>query len=78
MSQQDVLEWLVEQRCTDCDKWFRVKDIQEGLKEKGLGNGTIKGVANDLLCLTACGDIVMRNVGLWNSYKEFRAIIKIT
>jgi hypothetical protein len=59
------------------DSWFRVKDIQDDLLAKGKTSGVLKGVSNDLLILTASGFIEMRNIGLWSSYKEFRAFIKI-
>lgn len=72
MSQQDCLEWLQKQHRKNPDKWFRVKDVQEGLKASGKGNGTIKNVASHLLKLRNCGDIKMRGVGLWKHYKEFK------
>lgn len=72
MSQQDCLEWLKEQHRSNPDKWFRVKDVQDGLREQGKGNGTIKNVAIHLLKLRNCGDIKMRGVGLWEHYKEFK------
>jgi hypothetical protein len=75
MSQQDVLEFLVEMRCEN-DDWYRIKDIQKALSDKGLGNGTVKGVAEDCLILVTCNNIEMRGVGLWSHYKEFRGIIK--
>ena len=74
MSQQDCLEWLQEQHKSNPDQWFRVKDVQEGLREAGKGNGTIKNVAVHLLKLRNCGDIGMRGVGLWEHYKEFKII----
>jgi len=68
------LEWLQEQHKSSPDKWFRVKDVQEGLREKGAGNGSIKNVSLHLVKLRNCGDIAMRGVGLWEHYKEFKII----
>lgn len=73
MSQQDCLEWLKEQKKKHPDKWFRVKDVQEGLKKMGKGNGTCKNVPQHLLKLRNFGDIQMRGVGFWKHYKEFKA-----
>lgn len=73
MSQMDCLDFLREQRKENPDKWFRVKDVQDALREQGKGNGTLKGVASDLLILTNCSDISMRGIGVWKHYKEFRA-----
>jgi len=72
MSQQDCLEWLREQHKSSPEKWFRVKEIQEGLRNQGKGNGSIKNVGVHLLKLRACGDIRMRGVGFWEHYKEFK------
>lgn len=69
MSQEDCLSWLEKQ---DPKKWFRVKDVQEGLKQTGLGNGTINNVPKHLLILTNWGYIKMRGVGVWKHYKEFQ------
>lgn len=74
MSQQDCLEWLQEQKKIDSDRWFRVKEVQEGLRQQGKGNGSIKNVATHLLKLRNCGDLKMRGVGLWEHYKEFKSI----
>lgn len=73
MSQMDVQRFLQEQYELDPNKWFRVKDIQEGLAEKGKSNGVLKGVANDLYMLMRFGDIKWRGVGVWKHYKEFQA-----
>ena len=73
MSQADCLEWLEEQRRIDPDRWFRVKDVQRGLSIKGLGNGTCSNVSSHLLKLRNCGDILMRGIGFWEHYKEFKA-----
>lgn len=72
MSQQDCLEWLQEQHKSNPDKWFRVKDVQDGLREQGKGNGTIKNVSQHLFCLISWGDIEWRGIGAWKHYKEFR------
>jgi len=69
VSQEDCLNWLKKQ---ESGKWFRVKDVQEGLKSEGKGNGTIKNVAKHLLILTNWGDLKMRGVGAWEHYKEFK------
>ncbi len=55
MSQQDCFDFLNAQKKCNPEKWFRVKDVQEGLKNQGKGNGTLKGVGNDLLILTTWG-----------------------
>ena len=73
MSQMDCLRYLQEQKKQYPEKWHRVKDVQEGLQQKGLSNGVLKGVANDLFQLMRCGDVEWRGVGAWNHYKEFRA-----
>lgn len=73
MSQQDCLNFLTDQKKKNPDKWFRVKHVQEGLRKRGLGNGTCKNVASHLLKLTVCGDIQMRGIGAWEHYKEFKA-----
>ena len=72
MSQQDCLDWLAEQKKLNPYRWFNVKEVQEGLRVKGLGNGTIRNVSKHLLILTNWGDLRMRGVGVWNHYKEFR------
>jgi len=74
VSQQDCLDWLRDQQKVSPNKWFRVKDVQEGLRNQGKGNGTIKNVPSHLLKLRNCGDIRMRGVGLWEHYKEFKSI----
>lgn len=76
MSQDDVHDFLKEQRKLDENKWFRVKDIQDALREKGLSEGVLKGVSNDLYMLMRFGDIEWRGVGIWKHYKEFRALPK--
>jgi len=73
VSQQDCLDWLKEQYKLDPAGWFRVKDVQEGLRSMGAGNGTVKNVAVHLLKLRNCGDIQMRGIGAWKHYKEFKA-----
>jgi len=73
VSQEDCLNWLEEQKKIHPRKWFRVKDVQEGLAEKGLGNGTVRCVSRHLLILTQWGYIRMRGIGVWKHYKEFRA-----
>lgn len=67
------MTFLQEQRKLDPDRWFRVKEIQEGLAEKGLGNGTVKNVPQHLFALIRWGDIEWRGVGIWQHHKEFRA-----
>jgi len=76
MSQMDVANFLTEQRKIDENKWFRVKDIQQALADKGKSNGVLKGVSNDLYMLMRYGDIEWRGVGIWKHYKEFRALPK--
>lgn len=73
MGQQDCLDYLMEQVRKNPEKWHRIKDVQEGLRKRGLGNGSIKMVGSHLLKLTNCGDIAMRGVGVWKHYKEFKA-----
>lgn len=73
MSQQDCLDWLKEQKKNNPEKWFRVKDVQEGLLNQGKSNGTVKNVGKHLLILTQWGDLRMRGVGVWEHYKEFKA-----
>ena len=73
MSQQDCFDYLMDQKLKYPDIWFRIKDVQDGLREQGKGNGTIKGVGSHLMKLTTCGDIQMRGIGVWKHYKEFRA-----
>ena len=73
MSQQDCLDFLKERKDVDPHKWFTVKEIQEGLKQKGFGNGTIKNVTNDLYMLMRFGDVLWRGVGIWKHHKEFKA-----
>lgn len=68
-----MLTFLKEQRDIDPHRWFRVKDIQDGLAKKGLSNGVLKGVSNDLYMLMRFGDIKWRGVGIWKHYKEFQA-----
>lgn len=72
MSQEDCQIFLQEQRKKHPNKWFRVKDIQEGLKQKGLGNGTLKNVPQALYKLMRWGDIEWKGVGIWKHHKEFR------
>lgn len=69
MSQDDCLGWLKEQKKNE---WFRVKDVQDGLRLQGKGSGTIKNVATHLLILTNWGEVKMRGVGVWKHYKEFK------
>lgn len=72
MSQQDCFDWLKEQHEVSPYRWFRVKDVQQGLEAKGLGNGTIQNVSTHLLKLSLCDDVLMRGVGIWEHYKEFK------
>lgn len=72
MSQQDCLDFLRAMRESDPNKWFRIKEVQEALREKGLGNGTIKKVGSHLYKLAVCGDLDVRGIGIWEHYKEFR------
>lgn len=72
MTQQDCLDWLLTQHKKNPYRWFRVKDVQQGLLKGGKGNGTIKNVPSHLLKLTQNNDIQMRGVGLWKHYKEFK------
>lgn len=73
MGQTDVWHFLLDQKKKDPNRWFRVCDVQEALRKKGFGNGTIRGVSNDLLVLANFGDIKMRGIGAWKHYKEFQA-----
>lgn len=73
MSQQDCLELLQEEKKVNPERWLTVKDIQDGLRQKGKGNGTIKGVPNDLMVLSCCNDVEFRGIGFWKHHKEFRA-----
>ena len=72
MSQQDCLDWLREQKNIDDNKWHKIKDIQAGLKEKGLGNGTVRNAWSHVMKLCASGDLEFRGVGLWDHHKEFK------
>lgn len=67
------MDFLKEQRKKNPDKWFRVKDVQEGLAKAGKGNGSIKTVPQCLYNLIRWGDIEWRGIGFWKHYKEFRA-----
>lgn len=73
MSQQDIYDWLKERKKKEPDRWWRVKEIQEGLAEMGKGNGTLKNVPQHLFSLMRWGDIEWRGVGIWQHHKEFRA-----
>jgi hypothetical protein len=73
VSQQDCLDYLKEEKKANPERWLMVKDIQDGLKQKGLGNGTLRNVANDLYMLMRFGDIEWRGIGVWKHHKEFRA-----
>lgn len=73
MTQQDVHDWLLEQKKLNPDKYFRVKEIQEGLQAIGKGNGTVKNVPQHLFALMRWGDIEWKGVGIWQHHKEFRA-----
>jgi len=72
MGQQEVLEWLREQRKSG-DNWFTTKEIKEAMREKGLSNGCIIKVYDNLYKLTSFDIIECRGVGLWDHHKEFRA-----
>ena len=72
MSQEDCLDWLQEKNKKHPRKWFRIKDVQEGLQEEGKGSGTIRNVGKHLLILTNWGDLRMRGIGAWEHYKEFK------
>lgn len=73
MSQMDCLHWLQDQKEKNPNRWFRVKDVQEGLRQKGKGDGTLRNVGKHLLILTQWDDLRMRGVGFWEHYKEFKA-----
>lgn len=73
MGQQECLDWLKDQKKTNPNKWFRTKDVVEGMKEKGLGVGTLRKTGVYLFKLAVCNDIDVRGVGFWEHYKEFRA-----
>lgn len=67
------MDWLVAQKKEFPHAWFRVKDVQEGLRSLGLGEGSVRNAPGQLLKLTQCGDVRIRGVGFWKHYKEFKA-----
>jgi hypothetical protein len=72
MAQADIENFLIEER-KKSDKWFTIHEIKIALSNKGLSNGCIKGVADDLMRLCSFKRIDYRGVGLWEHHKEFRA-----
>ncbi len=72
MGQAEVLEFLEEKR-KETNDWFTATDIKAGLEEKGLSNGAIRGVYNNLYQLMRFGTIQYKGVGVWNHKKMFRA-----
>lgn len=66
----------MDQYKTNPKKWYRIKDIQEGLKLKGFGNGTIKNVGSHCYKLAVSNFISVKGVGVWKHYKKFRHIPK--
>lgn len=71
MGQREVLAYLENKRAIN-NKWYMVKEVQKGLKEKGLGNGAIKGVSSDLYKLSFYGLIEWKGKGIWSHQKLFR------
>lgn len=72
MGQQDVLQYLQEQRKQN-DSWFRVCEIKEALESKGFSNGAIKAIGKQVRQLVLYDIIEFKGVGIWNHYKVVRA-----
>lgn len=72
MGQIDVLLWLVNERKIGQDKHYSIKEIQRGLRERGLTNGQLQGVGADLYRLCASGYVEFKGQGLWRHKKLFR------
>lgn len=71
MSQQDVFEFLKEQRKLN-QGWFSVIDIKNALIKKGFPKGVIKGVLDDVYKLAARNQIEHKGMGLWKYKMMFR------
>lgn len=74
MAELDVLLFLEEQRKINKD-WFRVCEIKEALKEKGVSDGALTRVNKQISKLALYGMIEFRGVGVWDHYKVFRGKI---
>lgn len=72
MGQTDCLEWLKTEYKINADKWFSVKDVQKGLKEKGLTNGSIVKVHKDMVNLWRWGFVEMISASIYDQHKKFR------
>lgn len=72
MGQNEVAAFLEERRKKSND-WLTVPQIKEGLRNKGLSNGSIQGVHNDLYKLSVHNLIECKGQGMWKHQKLFRA-----
>ena len=72
MGQRDVLLILKDLRKVS-SVFYSTEQIREEMKERGFSNGTIQGLANDVMILATWRQIEYRGVGTWQHKKEFRA-----
>jgi hypothetical protein len=56
MGQNEVFEWLRDQREIGNDQYFLPKEISIGLKSKGFSNGVLNNIRGDCFCLWQCGN----------------------
>lgn len=59
MGQIEVYEFLKDKRALE-DTYFSVKQVCEGLRERGFSNGILQGVRGDLLRLEWAGYLEVR------------------
>jgi len=74
MGEEEVLNFLEEQKKLNPNKWFSTNEVIEGLKEKGFVYSTgNKGIRRNLRQLSVYGLIKFKTVGFWEAKLIFRA-----
>ena len=77
MGQDQVFQWLKDQREMGIDEYFDPVEITKGLKNQGLSNGQLHGIRGDCfkLWMQGNGCIEMKDFdrkGITNWMKRFR------
>lgn len=74
MGQNEVFDFLREQRAKKPEKWFSVKEVKEALKNNidNPSYHTLNKTTSHLYKLAHYGLIHAKGVGVWKHYKVFR------
>ena len=77
MGQVDVFFWLRNQRQSGDQRYFTVKQVQDGLRNQGKTNGTILGVRGDLLQLERMGYIEVSGYDEKKPWRDWQRSFRI-